>query len=363
MKIYCILIDTLHETPEIKKFFGGRNFTDITQISNCSTLPSLLSLFTGKLPSDLIDRGIGYHSWKKYQKMDGSGILWPFHNEFMFKDLYENDWDVELHFPDGRDWWCWLELISDPKVQITSVESHDIEEDILYCLDGDIVRDHFKKEKEYIQSIQTSQINNKFHFVRYGYYHIALCAPKKYKNSNIESITIDQHMDLLNSWDFDEPDSLFWVFQDHGNWKSVTHKAEPSSFYTWAKVKDNTQQPLSIESKYISICDFVSIVLKKAGIEKGDSVLDNPVDKNRIYYVDDSRAADNLYRTTTYIACKFIDWVGEQSSKLLSISYNNTKGLYYSFIYDIKKKEYTELEQIDESLKQSLIQRFKGEVK
>jgi len=80
---------------------------------------------------------------------------------------------------------------------------------------------------------------------------------------------------------------------------------------SWALVKDNTDNPLSIGRHLIHPTDFYATVLKKLGISTSDlgrsSSIDNPLDLERIYFSEDGRGWVNPMYTTSFSALKVKD--------------------------------------------------------
>jgi len=94
MKIYAMNLDMVPYHKELFSLFKEKNFTPITEITQCATHTTLISMFTGKSSTDLLDNGIGYRTELKHQK-DGH-ISFPFRDSFIFNILYKYGWDVKF---------------------------------------------------------------------------------------------------------------------------------------------------------------------------------------------------------------------------------------------------------------------------
>lgn len=354
MKIYCIILDTTPEEHKLRDFFDKKNFERCDQISNCFTTTSVISLLTGKLPSELLKDGLGGYLWQSYVK--GGRIIWPFENQYISNTLYENGWDIEFHIPEFtlRDTSIPLTVTSNQNYKWTTVENETIERSLL--LKGKIAEEHFKKEREYVNKTQQLTHKNQFYLFHYHYYHAALI-----HGHSVDS-AIEEQLKILNVWDFNEPNALFWIFQDHGNFHNFDYTCSPAGFHTWIRIKDNTENPLKINSHYVSINDFYSTILSKLKIEynnPSESIsLEKDQNKDRIYFVEDSRVSTDKYKSTTAVACEFKEWRGNRPSILNAVSYYKLKNRYYAFVKNLETKQIVTKDSIDIHLKERLNKKF-----
>ena len=123
-------------------------------------------------------------------------------------------------------------------------------------------------------------------------------------------------MDWLSNWDFNEPDSLFWIFCDHGLPNESNHLIYPNSYLSWALVKDNTSNPIVPGRKVIHPTDFYATVMNKLGLTIDNEIsgvcITEKLDEDRLYISEDARLTYNPLYTTNYsqIQCsKFIDGI------------------------------------------------------
>ncbi len=359
MKIYCILLDATPENSKSIHFFDDRHFQRLHQISNCFTITSLVSMLTSYMPSDLIKGGIGYNSNRNYWRENGQ-VHWPFEDKYILSILKDHKWDIEIHVPIRQHYRQWfLESVSS-RYKVTSVENRKMNLKEMYrcwSLDNEMLNDHILEEKSYIKKIQSEDVKNKFYLFAYNYYHFPACQ----ELDHLCPMMMEKQLNVLSSWDFDEEDALFWIFSDHDCGLNFDYKCQPIAFNMWAQVKDNTKYPLCIESRYTSIRDFAPTVLRKLGISHkcGDETysIEMNQDSDRIYYVEDSRMANERWKSVTFVACKFGDWVNGVPRRLVSVSYCNK--VYYCYELNLADGKYVELKEVDESLKSNLMARFK----
>ena len=60
MKIYTILFDTVPQHSRMKELFTSKGLHYSDFITNSCTVTTLVSLFSGKTPSEMRDGGIGH---------------------------------------------------------------------------------------------------------------------------------------------------------------------------------------------------------------------------------------------------------------------------------------------------------------
>jgi hypothetical protein len=371
MKIYCFNIDTTPYNARLNAFFNSKGLTQLHSISQCATHTTLVSMLTGKASTELLpETGVAYRTELKYQK-DGH-IDFPFKDEFIFNQLYNKGWEVKFYIP------CMLARInSKDEGSFTAHVAHTgdyykYERIPVYrrkewtcplCIEttmtpGKHYDTFVKEEKAAVNKIQQPSKKNQFYYAQYVHYSIVV---KTKKNPNI---AIDAVLELLENWNFDEPDSFFWIFNDHGNCKKFDYQCQRDAFGGWSVVKDNTSKPLEIKSKYVSLQDFYPTILKKVGMDyskmkDGVQSIDEPFDKDRVYFVEDARLAVDKFKVTTFIACKYVGWDkrGREATALRSVTYFKPKKQYFSFEMNLKNRK-ARPAPMDESLKTQLNERY-----
>ena len=279
-----MLFDAAPYCEPFRKLKKESNFDIFGQISNCFTTTSVVSMMTGKMPSDLEDGGIGYESELNYKS--SGAIVWPWENQLLLCELQNNGWEVEI-FTDNE---FFGDVISQ-KFTITYGDIHS---------------------REFITNIQKENSSqNKISFVLYNTYHDAIGGKVSVEEaeSNIKS--------CLEYWDFDQKDSFFWMFADHGDFTKITEHIDPVGYMTWAMMKDNTDDPIIAKTDLISIRDFYPTIMNKAKIDIDDPIINSecksvtsPLDLKRVYYVEDGRSHIDLQNSTSAAALKFDKWQG-----------------------------------------------------
>jgi len=297
MKIYCILNDSISLGNILEPYLKDKGFHHFTQISNYFSNTSVISLLTGKLPSDLEKGGIGYHTHFNY-KVNGK-IEYPWKEQLMIHKLYKKGWDI--HFINAP--WFYLTTCSDDFIKKTTVKESE--------------------EKEFIQKIQAEKTDkNTFHLFKNNQYHNAI-SHKSNKTKALEEIK-----QSLSYWDFEEEDALFYIFSDHPNCLTIHRHCIAPNMLTWACVKDNTRTLGDIKRNYIHIKDFNNLNIITENEEEG-----------RIYFTEDARCELDSQKSTTAVACKFIDWVDNKAKQLVQVSYFRPENKFYGYLYNLNTKK------------------------
>ena len=88
-------------------------------------------------------------------------------------------------------------------------------------------------EKNFINKMQKlSSDENHFIILKYNHYHDA----ERGKQKDVLGL----FKDIIETIDFEEKNSLFWVFADHGEPQGITKNHNPpDSFLSWISVTDN----------------------------------------------------------------------------------------------------------------------------
>ena len=302
MKIYCIKLDTMQydsNVPILNEIIQG----DIHRmVSGCYTLSACAMQFTGCLTSQL-EGGFGHWLWQ--DRLNASNeVEWPWQDKLVFHYLKTKGYKLHLR--------NWTEFIlhfglQDVFDSVSSIlDGTDdgyifpcrwISEQAIRCtLSQPPVSD--EDEIAYIKKIQ-KDVGDNFYFINYNHHHVAcqlgivktdLIEKQKIVNINIQNI--------IKHWDFNEPDSLFWIYGDHGPWyhPDLDKFPLPFHFYTWAIIKDNTQDKIKAP-KRISITDFVSHMKHK--IDKTE------IQNKDVFLSEDGRDAYSPKSMSTAIACSF----------------------------------------------------------
>ena len=283
MNLYLILFDSAPYFKPFQDLAGERNFHAFGQISNCFTTTSVISLLTGKMPSDLEEGGIGYES--EFAAGFPASGKWPWENELLLSLLEEEGWAVEIHTDNPF--------------------FHDVISQRFTIKYGDI------HSQDYIKGIQKTDGKNKISFILYNTYHDAIGGKVSYQEAQ------DATNKCLSYWDFNQQDSLFWLFADHGDFSKITHHIDPVGFMTWALMKDNTADPIIPHTDLISIRDFYRTVLEKLRIKINDPIIKaesksvtSPLDLDRVFFIEDSRSFIDVHNSTAFSAVTIDSWKG-----------------------------------------------------
>ena len=155
-------------------------------------------------------------------------------------------------------------------------------------------------EKNFVKKMQKLPSDeNHMVILKYNHYHDA----ERGKQKDVLGL----FKEIVETIDFEEDNSLFWIFADHGEPQGITKNHNPpDSFLSWVSVTDNITNQRVTKSKIASI-DFKNTVLNRVfGKKLPNDVLDD-LDMNRIYVTEDSRAAVSEYNCTSVSAIMALD--------------------------------------------------------
>ncbi len=368
IKFYCVLFDSVSFNKFKEKIISvaeKNKMTLLRQIGGCSTQFSCIEMLTGKMLSDLKKYGIGF-----YTRREGK---WDWEEDFITNKFLENRWSVKYH--NGR---IFLKFLSNnSKIELQN--SYKKSKKPYLAQGGKYGKKFFNREKKYIKEIQKEEIlKDTMYFMYYEHIHLAYWAYGKPKYRK-ELRYAKNRINLLMSdcWDFNEPNSVFWFFGDHGNWNlqpDMRHP-KPQMYYSWAMVKDNTDNPINIRSNFISIRDFFPTLMNKFEYNfepfldiynrkiSDTYSIEQEQDRNRIYYVEDARKMISKNGSTTAMACRLVDWKNNKPTGILQVSYHliddKWDSKYTSLDYDTSIIDTVEINNINYELKQFIINRFK----
>ncbi len=373
MKVYCILFDTMPLLDEVVSLAKENAMVLLRQVGGCFTTSSCVEMLTGKMPSDLEKNGIGHERHVKYRDPVTNKIHWPWEKELIVNRLLDNGWRIRLQNPGYFSGY----LSNNPAFEAfertkTTLFPRSLKAEERFCQDKKTVdeimlgngpqTEQFYLDKiRHIHQIQSEkQTENTFYFVKYDQFHAA--ALKRCD----KQVAVSRWIELMKQWDFNEPDAMFWFFSDHGDWHTMSEHLEPDNYLTWVMFKDNTENPIKVRSRFISISDFFPTIMDKFGYpyEAIPDVrsIQQEQDRDRIYYVEDARVRFDKQNSTTAIACRFTDWQGDKPSKLHQVSYFKPTDEYKSLVSDIDENGFiancAEVGDIDPVMKQAVIDRF-----
>lgn len=343
MKIYLILNDSVPYGDYFNSYLESKGFKSLNQITNCFTTTSVVSLLTGKLPSDLVKHGIAYHTHYNY-KVNGR-IDYPWKEQLLFKRLGKLGFTSHIHNAS----WFYLTICDDDYIRKTTSLDEGLDKadefkatdeftDIL--LKQSTSNSFYRFNKKFIKSAQEAKGKHCF-FIKNHQYHQAIAA-KVDKRIALDRIKIN-----LDYFDFNEPDALFYIFSDHHNFTEIDQLCRCPSFLTNAYIKDNRKYSKSFP-KCIHISDMFYYIMY---------IFNPPTHKDRVFFSEDARSFINLQCSSTAIASKFIDWDSNEPKRLLQVSYFKPDDMFYGFTYTLATGELEEVT-ADKDLQESLIRRF-----
>jgi len=372
VKVYCILFDAFPLTKNIIKTAKNNNLKLLRQVGGCFTKNTISGMFTGFLPSDLEEHGIGHKRSEDYLNSKTRLIDWPWKKDILVDKLIKNKWDVKYH--DAK--WLKERFYYSPKIDCsTSYYANKKGKRLIYSdkkrkkemLRGMRSVSFQNNEVRMIREFQMEKVRkNTFYFFRYDHFHVSLSWRNKYQKER-KVVSAKRIINrLMKSWDFNEPNSIFWFFSDHGRWDDITIHPLPDDFVSWVLFRDNTKKPIKSRRKIISNLDFSPTILEKFNIGHKnftDAInIKNKIDKNRIYYLEDGRASVDEKNSTTAISCKFINWKNKFPTNMIQVSYHEKDKTFKSYKSYFKKNmmigKVKEIRDIDEELKLALINKF-----
>lgn len=360
MKIYCIKCDAMPFCREVLEMAKIMNGTLVRQVSGCFTTTTLIQMFTGKLPSDLEPQGVGHSLWRS--KIDTNGLVnWS----WMKKNIqfYLIDKGFKFWSRNNGSMMRSLGFKSFPQFQEDSLAYQEAcikngsRLELADAMFGSSAR--YKKLRDiefaYIDWMQKPTEENRFYFPSYNHFHIICdCGFKK----NHRQPAGEHLLELVRHFDFTEPDSLFWFFSDHGMWNGLASYPLPRHYYTWAIVKDNSKNPISFPLKVISAQDFSPLIHTKFG---DSSPI--PFSKDRIFFTEDGRCHFNKNSSTTAIACRFKNWIGDYPLEISSLIYHKPAARFLQRKIKFDKdgfdtNDVDDTSVVDGQLKEALISKF-----
>ena len=321
MKIYCILMDTVPRHGKIRDAFNSKGVYFSDHITCSSTVPTLITMFGGKTPTEMFGIGGVGHS-HSYGRLVADKKKW---DEEMLFHMIPDDWATHIHsMPLTRG--------DGGRGDYGSTSFKLLPDDIcgrtdnmrFYKYDGKVDEDNFIRKMQNIPKTRTHpdfNLKEKFdvdsnHLIvlKFNHYHDSARGHHiNYGNRSIEATSeniIDMYADMIKQMDFNEPDSLFWVFADHGEPHNInTMMTPPDSWLAWCGVKDNISDRKDIK-KIIGCDDFKNTVLNRI---YGDEFRALPndafgeLDMDRIYVREDGRSAVNPNYASTVSAVKALD--------------------------------------------------------
>ena len=367
MKIYCILFDTVPQSKRIEKLFERKNLHYSDYITNSSTVPTVVSMFSGLTPTGIAGPGGIGHSHTFNQLTSSQKLAWD--KEQVFYGL-PDDWNIHIHaMPLTRGDLGLHECIEERHYHPPGLGGQYLPDGFFLVPDDICGRKKQMKfhkyspndEETFLKVMQNLPADeNNFIFLKYNHYHDAEKGKSiNYKGNRINlnhNEVVDLFVDIIDDINFEEENSLFWLFADHGHADGVdTLMSPPNSWLAWVSVTDNITNKKVTKNK-IAAVDFKNTVLNRIhnrGIlgqlkanRLSNDVLDE-VDKNRIYVAEDGRGDVDPNHGTTVSAIRCLD--DHRFVQFVHHSPNASKGHHSNektrtIMYDNKNKFYETIE-------------------
>tara|TARA_R110000824_G_scaffold391495_1_gene589292 strand:- start:7601 stop:8608 length:1008 start_codon:yes stop_codon:yes gene_type:complete len=308
MKIYCILFDTCPQHKEIEDLFKAKGLHYCDYITNSFTTTSLVSLFSGKTPSEMYPKGIGYYGTYRLLLSPEEKAEW---NKKIILNNLPEDWEIHLHGDKNN-----YSFIPDECCGIDRGYSE-------YIYTPDVNEKDFMRQMQDLPSDE-----NHFIVLKYNHYHDAVDQRTPYSNA------VSKFMDIINSIDFDEDNSLFWLFSDHGIPPNIDSlMSPPHSWLTWVSVTDNITKKKVTKSK-VYVLDFYNTIMNRIfKIKLPNDVLDD-FDYDKIYVTEDGRSAVDDKFSSCISAIKCL-----KDDKYVQFAYNKKQNIHRTILYNNKTKE------------------------
>ena len=368
MKIYCILFDTVPQDERIEKLFERKNLHYSDYITNSSTVPTVVSMFSGLTPTGIAGPGGIGHSHTFNQLTSLQKLVW--YKEQVFYYL-SDDWNIHIHaMPLTRGDLGLHECIEERHYHPPGLGGQYLPDGFFLVPDDICGRNKQMKFYKYNPNVDEETFlkvmqdlpadENNFIFLKYNHYHDASRGGSvEYQGRRVDlehEQVIDMYVDMIDKINFEEENSLFWLFADHGHADGVdTLMSPPNSWLAWVSVTDNITNKKVTKNK-IAAVDFKNTVLNRIhnrgslgqlkANRLSNDVLDE-VDKNRIYVAEDGRGNVDPNHGTTVSAIRCLD--DNRFVQFVHHSPNAPKGHHTNektrtIMYDNKNKFYETIE-------------------
>jgi len=311
---------------------------------------------TGKLPSDLNAGGVGSYTTSRDAV---SKKEQPWADDVIFSK--RKDWDVYYR----NATYVYYLLYGDERIKQLSAYPGGVEAEKASGWDGihhimlgssEETKRFYQREKQFISDAQSSDGSqkNEMYFVLYHQVHSAISASR-----NIGA-ACDRIEELLSCWDFSEPDSLFIVFSDHGDFRRINEwSTTRDSWLTWAMIKDNSNYNATsrIKKSMISISDLHDLISEKMGLNT-TGILLQPQDKERIYFMEDARTHIDKFKSTTASAIKVTAWNEDSPIECVQVIYYKPERRFRMLHHNLCNSSISEYNFVDDKIMSALVNRF-----
>jgi len=364
VKLYAICLDAFPETPELQKYLLSKNLSKSTLVcAGAFTCCTMTSQISGALGSEIVppakgsvnengfvkDRvnftgGIGYNTSKDSRFYDWrsskesltdrlntiivhNNVPWM-RNVIIGKSLTTEEKtkhyrELKVVFDDSKEHDFYVTQTTNNTTYTSTNPSKTMNMFSSYH-EPETLRKFYSNETKFIEMIQNKnfKFNGLFwtdlcHWHEYVYYKSTILKKEE---------ALDSTHKWLENWNFDEPDSIFYVYADHSH--RVESHLDPPGYMTWVYFKDN-REDLDKRVKldpYVSSMDFYQLTESIFGLDphmrsvwstlsvcpvcqnKPSQPLFQPSksltlpNQNRIFACEDSRyGSSNTMEATTFL--------------------------------------------------------------
>ena len=311
-----MLFDMVRSGSGLEEHLKSKGLHCSDFITNSWTATTLSSMFSGMSPSELYPRkGIGYDDTYKHKDTFEKQVA----DKQMIFNMLPDDWNIHIHSmgPTRGD---------TDKFRFVPDEICEINRD--YNLYDYKER---KDELNFVAKMQKlSNEENHFIFLKYNHYHDVM-----HGNDNAREKAVEGLKGVIDTIDFTEENSLFWLFSDHGLPNNIdNYMSPPDSWLGWCSVTDNITNK-TVKKEVIYMCDFRNTILNRARVESLPNDVLDELDMDRIYVCEDGRAhtrGGDSQNSTTVSAIKKIN-----GGAYVQLAYHkpDKKEKYHAFDLDL----------------------------
>lgn len=303
MNINCFLFDALQYDEDIKNSLTSKTLDYRTCVTNSFTTTSLVSFFSGLLPSKINKLGIGYGS--VYSKLN---------------EEEKSVWDSKIILNSLDDSWEINYLSDDKNIDFLENECFTVNKKV-----NKIIYKSFIDEKKKIEDLLKHKKKNRLNFIKLNHLHDAYDCNSEFFTKTKDAKKMFE--EIINFIDFEQDDTLFWFFGDHGNWAYIDkYMTPPHSTICWSAIKNNIKQ-IEDNRQIAHITDFAHY-FNNLVYNKSTNFM------KEFYYSEDGRGAiDNTQTTTFSVLCEM------EANVLYQLSYHAVTKEYKFFRFDYEKQK------------------------
>ena len=334
MKIYAILFDMVRRDIGIEEHLKSKGLHCSDFITNSWTATTLSTMFSGVTPSELYpNESIGYENTYRYKAVESKFLA----DKKMIFNRLPKDWNIHIHSmgPTRGDIVDYDDFYGSSNDRLAHNRKEFVPDEI--C---SIHRKYYSyayyennDEENFIKTMQNlPDDTNDFVFLKYNHYHDVMGKGIKYDKRR--AAAIEKFKQIIDTIDFSQENSLFWIFSDHGHPDFIdNHMTPPDSWLSWCSVTDNIRNK-KVTKKTIYMGDFFTTIMNrvdKKTLYPNDVLHEDKLP--RIYVCEDGRSKVDVIKPTTVSAIKQIE-----DDLYIQVAYHNKNLTEKRFCYDTSKK-------------------------